>query len=292
MKLFVIAIIVLLVILCWPKNGRTMTERRPWNMTIPKVIWSFWHDAEDMPEIVKTCMKSWTVHNPGYRINIVTRNTVKDFLPDIDASKWTHADGLAHFADRVRINLLVRYGGIWIDASILCTRPLQWIHDLREKHDSDVVAFYIDGFTTDKRYPVIENWFIASIEGSPVILEWKREMDRVDTLATLGEYIEDVKRQGVNLQKIDALEYLHMHVAAQYVFQKKFDLKDLHSRIHLLEAEKGPFKYLATNNWDQERSFEYLCKRRDAKTPLVKFRGTERAYAIANPHRDCTKDLI
>lgn len=283
-------IISIVALLVWYFSRRQQRPSR--DIAIPKVIWSFWHDAEDMPEIVKTCMKSWKVHNPDYKIHVLTRDTIKDFLPDIDTSKWTHSGGLSHLSDRIRINLLAKYGGIWMDASILCTRSLQWIHDLRNKHDSDVVAFYLEGFTTDKRYPVIESWFIASVQNSPVISEWKKEMDRVDTFGTLGAYIEDVKRQGVNFQKIDALEYLHIHVAAQYVFQKKFDLNDLHSRVHLLEAEKGPYKYLANNNWEQERAFEYLCNKRDAKTPLVKFRGTERGYIDANPHRDCTKDLV
>ena len=269
------------------------TKRQPSrDIAIPKVIWSFWHDANDIPEIVKTCMESWKVHNPDYRINILTKDTIKDFLPHINTSRWTHGEKLSHLSDRIRINLLATYGGIWMDASILCTQTLEWLHDIREKHDSDVVAFYLKGFTTDMRYPIIESWFIAAVKNSPIISEWKKEMDRVDTFTTLNEYVENVKSQGVNLQKIDALDYLHIHVAAQYVFQKKIDLKELQSKMYLLQAEQGPYKYLANSNWEQGRAFDYLCKNKHARTPLIKFRGTERGYIITNPQHDCTKDLV
>ena len=53
-------------------------------------------------------------------------------------------------ADRLRIALLQAYGGIWVDASILLTQPLDWVMELQQTHHSEFVGFDIDRFSAHK----------------------------------------------------------------------------------------------------------------------------------------------
>lgn len=88
-------------------------------------IWVCWLQGEEkMPEIVRICYKSLLKHSVGKKVNLVTSdnlnehiqvpNFIKEYLDEGKISR-------THFADYIRIMLLAKYGGLWIDASVLVT---------------------------------------------------------------------------------------------------------------------------------------------------------------------------
>ena len=88
-------------------------------------IWVCWLQGEEnMPEVVRICYKSLLKHSSGKTVNLVTSENldeyilvpafIKEYLEEGKISK-------THFADYIRIMLLAKYGGLWIDASILVT---------------------------------------------------------------------------------------------------------------------------------------------------------------------------
>jgi len=82
-------------------------------------------------------------------------------------------DSITRKSDFIRLELLSKYGGIWMDASIICKYSLNWIHAYQKNTDAEMVGYYINGFTTIEKYPVVENWFISCIPKSRFIELWK-----------------------------------------------------------------------------------------------------------------------
>lgn len=88
-------------------------------------IWVCWLQGEEnMPEIVRICYKSLLKHSASKTVNLVTAENLKEYIQVPDFVK-EHLDkgkiSRTHFADYIRIMLLAKFGGLWIDASVLVT---------------------------------------------------------------------------------------------------------------------------------------------------------------------------
>jgi len=80
--------------------------------------------------MVLSCLESWKRLNVGWQVNALTRETLRDFLPaeTIEAIAQTPSNELEAMSDRIRIELLARYGGVWADATTVCAKPLdEWL---------------------------------------------------------------------------------------------------------------------------------------------------------------------
>jgi hypothetical protein len=165
-----------------------------------------------------------------------------------------------------------KYGGIWIDATIICTESLKWVHDLQKKNNVEFIGYIAPHSTSDK-YPIIENWFFASPPKSQFISKWLSESIYMTTFKSEQDYINYVKNNtNTNIQNLsDSLPYLIIHLCAAVVQQKK--VKPY--KMYLMNGTEGPFKYLSDNNWDTQKSLDSLCF---INTPLIKLRGKERRY--------------
>ena len=93
-----------------------------------KVIWFCWlQGMEDAPVIVKACYHSLTRHLvkvKGYRLEVIDGKNWRQFieLPDYVVRKWEKGRiPAANFSDLLRLELLIKYGGTWIDSTVLCT---------------------------------------------------------------------------------------------------------------------------------------------------------------------------
>jgi hypothetical protein len=271
---------------------------------IPKIIWTFWSDdrrsstlgsddrRSEGPEnsVVKSCIDSWKKHNPDYEIHVLTKKNYKKYIygvPDLDIEieKMKHSgDFVARFADYVRCIVLSQQGGFWIDASIICHAPLSWVHATQNKTGAEFVGYYIHKGTYleyTQTSPMIENWFFACVPGSLFMQDWCEEFFRTDEYATIAEYLDNVKEQGVHFNNIHNLaspEYLTMHISAQKVLQRPTD--DHKYNLYLFSCCSGPFAYLHDHDWNSAVAVHQLV---DAATcenyykyPLIKLRGSER----------------
>lgn len=82
---------------------------------------------EKAPEIVKRCVESVDKFEPNKKHVVLNLETIKDYV-DIPHKYYellkSGKMGMAHFSDILRTYLLVKYGGCWIDATVLLTDEL------------------------------------------------------------------------------------------------------------------------------------------------------------------------
>ena len=255
------------------------------NTSIPKKIWTYW-DNETLPDIIVKCIDTWKKQNPNYEIIVLSKQSLSKYLPDIDFSKIKHIDTAARFSDMVRLHILAKYGGIWSDASIICQKPYDsWIPDMKAKSNAEFVGFYIDSFTLPQfkeKSPVIESWFFACVTGSKMVNDWLNEFLRISDFDTVEKYVESVKDEGVDLQKIDNPVYLSIHVACQKTLQNRLNKPYF---FELLKAEDTAYKYLTQNDWNSQNAIQNIIDCAESKvnkncsfleSPIIKLRGYER----------------
>jgi len=96
-----------------------------------KIIWQFWQQGldENTPKLVKTCFDSVKKHSNGYEVIVLSKETLSDYLEELPDFVWEKF-GKGGFvfpkiANLVRLQLLSSYGGVWLDATIFLTKPLE-----------------------------------------------------------------------------------------------------------------------------------------------------------------------
>lgn len=87
-----------------------------------KQIFTFWEPKNKIPAYIQLCIKTWYKFLPDYEIKILDYDNIKDYLDKktlrkILCKKMT----LPKQADCLRVALLYKYGGIWLDADTLIT---------------------------------------------------------------------------------------------------------------------------------------------------------------------------
>lgn len=93
-------------------------------------IWIFWGQGMDnAPVVVKKCYASVQKYCKGYRVHLLDNENISEYvsLPEDILRLYDGGKGIlrpAHFSDILRTELLIQYGGIWIDATILLTSRL------------------------------------------------------------------------------------------------------------------------------------------------------------------------
>jgi hypothetical protein len=91
-------------------------------MIIPKVIHYCWFGNHKKPKLVEDCISSWKLHMPDYQIiewNEEITNLKHPFLKTAyRLKKW------AYVSDFVRLTVLSRFGGIYLDTDMLLLKPL------------------------------------------------------------------------------------------------------------------------------------------------------------------------
>ena len=123
---FIIVVLLLVVLLVvWRKGASGYTSGE-----IPKIIWTWW-DGPNPPTSVTKCIQTWKVTNPDHDVIILGPKNIKQFLPEIDILNMKMATTPQRTADLVRVHVLAEHGGIWCDATIMLTGPLNFVHENR-----------------------------------------------------------------------------------------------------------------------------------------------------------------
>ena len=147
-------------------EGKTLQHRQS------KKIWFCWlQGLEAAPEVVKACYHSLT-RLTGYSLIVIDGKNWREYvkLPEYVVEKWQK--GLipaAHFSDLLRLELLIRYGGTWIDSTVLCTG----INNDNDNHnvnylDADLFMFQYTR-PGSSEWGGIGNWFISACADNPVL---------------------------------------------------------------------------------------------------------------------------
>ncbi|WP_156167901.1 glycosyltransferase family 32 protein [Lampropedia cohaerens] len=246
---------------------------------IPKVIWTYWH-SESLPLVVQCCIQGWRRLHPHWRIEVLHPGRVHEFLDAIPAG-LTRLN-IAKQTDWIRLALLQRYGGVWIDASIILTRPLDWVEQLRAPQQADFVGFYLDGYTIKPDYPVIESWFLAAVPGSAFVTQWLALFQRAAIDGNTEDYLSRLRNEGRYadlIQRIGEPSYHTIHVVAQDVLQRHPADRGPW-QLALLRAEESAYWLQWQSHWKRRPLFAKLLWARgdDGLWPaLVKLRGGERS---------------
>lgn len=253
---------------------------------IPRVLWTYWHTAE-LPPLVQECITSWkknlsdfpTVHVLHADHELV-QGLVRKAPPNMYPPKSSH------FSDWLRLTVVERWGGVWMDASILVNNGKQ-IRDLvsaTEQGNYEVGGYHLTGFQTLPEFPILESWWFCAPSSSPFITSWKREFDRAISIG-FQEYRVAIAEEGIDAQNIYITSgtYLTIHACAQAVMQRRAHSSQRFPATYMITGDaiqNGPFQMHKDAFWNDSVLGLFMLTKQYDKYPIVKVRGSERTAHI------------
>lgn len=149
------------------KKYKKVIKKTNYNITKadkPKIIWFCWFQGlQNAPKIVLESLKTIKRNLPDYDIRIITKENLNKYaeLPEFIYEKWNK--GIitnTHFSDILRVNLLFRYGGFWIDSTCVLTNRIP--EDIEK---ADLFLFRNFKPASDGHVTNVSSWFLSSCKG-------------------------------------------------------------------------------------------------------------------------------
>lgn len=153
----------------------------------PHILWNCWlQGIEQAPALVQRCYKAWSERYIDYQHIFLTKDNLWDYITihPVIREKW-EAGLISNtaFSNLVRLQLLRRYGGIWMDSTVFCTA------EYLPEYMTQRALFLFSSWTwitVDIR--PISTWLMASCSNHPLLwmvekclTQYWMEKDRLQT---------------------------------------------------------------------------------------------------------------
>lgn len=179
-----------------------------------KNIFIYWHQGfEKAHPIIRRCLMSWKIHNPTWKIYELSIDNINDYInigediPDFRNKTKT----VASVSDVIRIFLLEKYGGCWVDATSYCNYSLDsWLPNYIS---TDFFAFQV------KEDRMLSSWFLYGKKGGYIIKKWKEH---------IVEYINKVDKIGLEYNEITLKSWQFNKYQSQHYFWFHYIFGDLY----------------------------------------------------------------
>jgi hypothetical protein len=142
---------------------------KPGPIELPRTIWMLWLQGwDEAPELMAACARTWRRCNPGWELRLLAASDLPALIGDDPGMRAVADRSLPpeSFSNVVRMALLLRYGGVWADATTYCLRPLDdWLPALMRS------GFF--AFTNVDPDRMIASWFLAAEPQGRLLQIWQ-----------------------------------------------------------------------------------------------------------------------
>lgn len=139
-----------------------------------KYIWFCWlQGLNDAPPIVKKCYESLHKYIIGKEIILITEKNYVEYvdIPDFILEKYKRGYiTKTHFSDVLRLELLIKWGGTWIDSTVYCTG------DIIPDYMLNSTLFLFQKLKPGSNGNSIKfsSWFITAYSNHPILVLTKK----------------------------------------------------------------------------------------------------------------------
>jgi hypothetical protein len=224
---------------------------------LPKIIYLFWDDL-NTSLFIRRNLELWKKYiNPSWKINIITRDNVINYVDEDFMKKYEKLDN-TRFSDFLRVYLLIKTGGLWMDPSCLILKPkfIDDYYDEMIKYKYDVCLFEFKDKTENSKFPYLENWFIMAKKDSKLLKDLYFEFDKSFQLGFEKYKKTYLRKNDFSLkQTIDSEDdtYLMQHAIIHYLFyqNRKYN-------INIKNADESMMSHYSKFDSDRTKFKNYL----------------------------------
>lgn len=152
--------------------GTRQVVAQPVVKDVKKTIWTWWNDGEEsLSPFLKACVASWRSRHPDWDVVVLGLKNLHKYVPDEDLPDTFHSiDRKSLQSDLVRVALLARHGGCYVDMSSLAQSDFAEDAWRRLHSGASFVGFKAPHFISD----FVSAWCMAVLPNNPVLVAWNR----------------------------------------------------------------------------------------------------------------------
>ncbi|KAL1521436.1 hypothetical protein AB1Y20_021100 [Prymnesium parvum] len=243
------------------------------NGSRPRIIWSFWNTLA-VPEAVATNVFTWSARNPTYVVRLLNAQSVACYLPD---DTFADIASVPLRTDLIRLALLYRYGGVWMDALNVLVEPLDAFIPWASLEAGGLYAISDATYSNPNTTDFVESWMLASCRGSPTIKRWLHLLTNLvrsnngGVKGIISSRIYDQKTLAA-YAKINALlpapggpthwaEYLVICAAFTFLYHHRADFRHVVETSRLDETHSVGYMLQLHYNWSMSEVNKALLAR-------------------------------
>lgn len=192
-------------------------------------VFIYWEQGfEGAPGLVRACLKSWRQfvqkHSSALELVELSNDIVNQYIniseeiTNFDTSlKITRTSR----SDIIRIFLLEKYGGVWVDATLFCnTQARNWFEDIQKQE-----FFAFQYLNTPG---LISSWFLFAAKNSYIVHAWKRDIVKyINTASSSGQHI------GQAPSVLQYEKWQKNHFGCAHYFWMHYIFRDLYNTDHV-----------------------------------------------------------
>lgn len=137
-------------------------------------VWVYWYQGlENAPLIVRRCFDSVKKNLRDWDIVFIHKGNIGDYVtfPAFVKDKFEKGIiGQAHFSDLLRLELLIKYGGLWLDSTVYCSGN----NISQSILNSDLFVFQSLKPGADGHVTQMSNWLIWAKTNNHILIETRR----------------------------------------------------------------------------------------------------------------------
>ena len=134
-------------------------------------IWICWlQGIENAPELVQKCYQNVINNFPSKKVILITENNMNEYVqfPNYITEKYKKGKiSKTHLTDLLRLELLIKYGGLWLDSTVLSTANEKDIPDYY--FDSDLFLYQNLKPGKDGASIFVSSWLISAKTNNKIL---------------------------------------------------------------------------------------------------------------------------
>lgn len=233
-----------------------------------RIIWSLWWQGEgNLPSVVERSRKSLYNNCGDYQVILISKNNVDQYvdIPNYILEKMESGNiSLAHLSDYIRVCILEKYGGIWLDATVYLTNrvPNEYMeYDFLSRHFNDFSGRFVSNGKWSTYYLVAgkTNTMLFSFLHEFFDLYWKQH-DTIMTYLLFDYMIDAFYRWNVDFKRVvDSMpnNNENMMFVSQH-FNEKFSIDEWNKICETTIFQKLSWKKNIED--DPDSYFNVICK--------------------------------
>jgi len=229
-------------------------------------IYCYWED-EELPSLIKKCLETWKKINK-FNIIILNKNNYINYVnpedyKDIDRNFVT----ITKFTDYLRFDLIYKYGGIWMDISMIVLKDFDWVEKLNFNIIFNNTINQKDGEIC------MESWFISSKKNNPLMKLIRDDIFSIKVREDQNKYIEDTFKDNIVIPNNICTNYHIIYLIMARNIQKN---KNLLNDFTVIDCNNGyGFSHIVDKD-SYKKILNYYAFRNKDDLKLIKLTNMDR----------------
>jgi len=277
--IFIIILIILLLIIC---NIDIIFEKFSNSYTLPKIAWSYWDtdNYEDIPLVIRQIVndRNKKLESKNWEVIFLNNLNINEYIHKNEYPPKYRSLTIQAQSDWIRLKLLQKYGGLWIDAGVIINDidAFDKLYQDSIIQKSDLTAFYIKKLlTNDDPTTFIESWYLLSPVNNKLIDNWLQEFEHAIDIGfnTYRDNFVDSGYENWGILKFGI--YLMIHLCSQMALK---NVQKIYTpNLLLYNAEDTMLSIQESCTWDKTCIQNMLQNKNEIKKiPYIKLRGDDR----------------